>query len=353
MAYIHKLTNIGIGWQHETATPKEGEIPDNAGGQALVLVPVNSPPAFSSGYQLAVDNKFTGAPYLMTGTGLDMPTTSYDPFNPSVTGIAHNFNLDILKRLFVATKQGFGTDLGAGASGNCYQIDCPTTGQSVLYNAVAADAIYSLVYVEDRGTGATGRWMGMCLPESFTLDFPADGSPVRMSYDLAAGWAASGATTSGLNITPTTTLYHADLGPGALTMYYGGSYQAHSGAGLSLTFTMDVEREHNGYRNPQYLTTHKWKVTGRVGDIDHESAIFNDWQAGTTRQISVDYLWNATPANNDPENWKINLPACRVTNNPQLEGEGRLYTAVEFEAVENLSDPLWEFYYNDTLTVWP
>jgi hypothetical protein len=347
MAYIHKTTKHGIGWQKDTTNSVEGAAP--APAHAFLLLPVNAQPTFDGGYEIQQDDKFHGAPYLKDGVGMDLGRPADAPYNPSL-GFSCNVNLDLLKRLFVAQADDFGSDLGAGSSGTCYEIECPTSGFSYRFSTQTNSAATSrsLMYaMED-----AGKWMGTCLPRSFTVDFPADGSPATITADLAAGRFGDNETSTGWTFGATTTASHADFGGQLVEAAYTG-ISPHSGAGMSVTFTMDVEQSHNGYRNPQDLNAHRWSVTARIGDIDHESVLFNQWQAGTIGTLTLQNAWDeGTMSNNGPENWKINIPNMRVVNNPQLEGEGRMYTSIELEAVHSDSEPPWEFFYCDTWTTW-
>lgn len=348
MAYVAKVKKHGIGWQHETTTPKEGEAPTAT--QTFLLIPTESFPSYDPGYQFMQADKFHGAPYLRDGVGLDIGRPVDAPYNPSVSW-SQNIDLNLLKRLFVALTNGFGTSLGAGASGTCRRIDCPSSGFTRRYNDSVSD-IYSLLYVFEGGDSSHGVYMGTCTPRRFTITCPGDGSPMTIDVELAAGYFSDGRSSGSWTFAPTTEAYHADFGGALVSLAYGG-ISPHVAQGFTITFEAMVEQQHNAFRNPQDLNVYGWKVTGSIGDIDHEDALFNYFQADTPQEFSIANDWDATPGNNDTENWKITLPNCRVTSQPDLAGDGRLYTNFEFEAVVSGSDNLFEFYYCDTITVWP
>jgi len=350
MAVTTPQTLHGLGWQKDSENATEGGAPGSA--QAFVLVPVDSPPTYDPGHDLSPAMKMLGKPYTISSTsgatGQDVPRSVERPYNPSITLPEFNFNLDILKRLFVAIGNSKGSSLGAGSTGTCYQLDCPSVPFTYRYSSTTNSGTDSkrLIYVEDRQeSGSTGRYMSGAIPRAFTFKIPADGSPVRMSAELQCGLYGD-VTTSGMTISPTTTYLHADIGPSWLTAYSLGSLGGRSGIDMELRFEVPVSGEHNGYRNPQDLTVPTWKITGKIGDIDLDTVAWDDFEAGDLNALTIHNDWDATPGNNGPENWKISLPNCRITNPPQLEGEARLYTTVEFEAVQDGSDNLWEFYYN-------
>jgi len=205
------------------------------------------------------------------------------------SGFSHNFCFETFVRLMAAMHQTAGSD-----SANVFTLTCPSAGATVTegdaaWNNGSPGNARALSVKQD--FGARHAALG-CVPTRIQLTFPADGGPVKMSYDFVA----MNATDAAANDTMTIESTNIDLITSDFAFYLNQvseaeTTQIYPGGDIVVTFEPRVEALPRGADHNRQICIDEWGGSFEyraVADSDPEE-LHDFWKSGARKALVIVY----------------------------------------------------------------